>query len=344
MAKVLVTGGMGYIGSHTVAVLIESGYDVVSVDNYANSGPEVIDQIEAITGVRVQNYAADLCDRDAVEAIFEEHADISGVIHFAAYKAVGESVEQPLMYYHNNLDSLINVLDCVTKHSIRCFVYSSSCTVYGIPDVLPVTESTPLKPAESPYGQTKQMGEIIMRDVLARHETTQGVALRYFNPAGAHPTGLMGESPINKALNLVPVITETAYGLRDETVVFGNDYDTRDGTCVRDYIHVVDLARAHQLAMERALEGDLTHPVTYINLGIGQGVTVREAIDAFERVTGEALNYRVGPRRPGDVPAIYSDYSNARDLLGWDPQYGIDDIMKTAWTWEMNRRAGGKQL
>jgi UDP-glucose 4-epimerase len=238
MSKVLVTGGLGYIGSHTLVVLIEAGYEVVSIDNLSNSDLEVIDQIEAITGTRVENNAIDLCDQALVKSVFDKHPDISGVIHFAAHKAVGESVEHPVMYYRNNLVSLINVVEEVRKRAIPCLVYSSSCTVYGIPEKLPVTELTPLQPAESPYGQTKQMGEQILIDSL-KGTSTQGVALRYFNPAGAHHSALMGESPVNVAVNLVPVITETAAGLRDEVVVFGDGYDTRDRTCVRHYIHVI---------------------------------------------------------------------------------------------------------
>lgn len=337
MSKVLVTGGLGYIGSHTLVVLIEAGYEVVSIDNLSNSDLGVVDQIQEITGVRIENFAIDLCDGPAVKSVFDKHPDFTGVIHFAAFKAVGESVDQPLRYYRNNLVSLINVVEEVKAREIPCLVYSSSCTVYGIPDKLPVTEQTPLQPAESPYGQTKQMGEQILRDAL-RDSKTQGVALRYFNPAGAHPSALMGESPVNLALNLVPVITETAAGLRDEVVVFGDKYDTRDGTCIRDYIHVMDVARAHQLALEAAIAGKLEAPVENINMGIGQGVTVMETIKAFQRTTGADLNFRIGPARPGDVPAIYADHSRATELLGWEPQYTIDDIMKTAWDWELKRR------
>jgi len=337
MRKVLVTGGLGYIGSHTLVVLIEAGYDVVSIDNLANSDLGVLDQIEEITGVRVENFTTDLCDGPGVKSAFDKHPDISGVIHFAAYKAVGESVEHPLMYYRNNLVSLINVVQEVKTRRIPCLVYSSSCTVYGIPEKLPVTELTPLQPAESPYGHTKQMGEQILADAL-RDSKTQGVSLRYFNPAGAHPSALMGESPVNLALNLVPVITETAAGLRDEVVVYGDTYDTRDGTCVRDYIHVMDVARAHKLALEVAIAGDLAKPVETMNMGIGQGVTVMEAIKAFQKTSGMDLNFRIGPARPGDVPAIYADYTKAATLIGWEPQYTIDDIMKTAWDWEVKRR------
>ena len=338
MKKVLITGGCGYIGSHTAIELITNGYHVISIDNYANSNPEVIDWIEAVTGVRIINHAVDLCDYEAVEQVINQYDEISAIIHFAAYKAVGESVEKPLMYYNNNLRSTINALRCAKEHGVGCFVYSSSCTVYGNPDDLPVDENTPLQPAESPYGQTKQMGEIIMRDSLHDSGIT-GIALRYFNPAGAHESGLIGEAPSNVAQNLVPVITETAFGLREEVVVFGDDYDTRDGTCVRDYIHVMDLARAHRLAVEASLDGRVTGSFEVINMGIGEGVTVMEAINAFIKATGQDLNYRIGPRRSGDVVAVYSDYSYATDVLGWEPEYSIEDIMRTAWAWEVNRRS-----
>ena len=338
MKKVLVTGGCGFIGSHTIIELIDNGYSVVSVDNYCNSTPETVDRIEAITGVRIQNYATDLASPTSLDEVVRDHPDIEGVIHFAALKAVGESVEQPLRYYRNNLMSTLNVVQYVLDSDVKCIVFSSSCTVYGIPEKLPVSEATPLQPAASPYGQTKQVGEIIMRDGLTNSQKT-GISLRYFNPAGAHPSGLIGESPSNPALNLVPVITETAIGLREEVVIFGDDYDTRDGTCIRDYIHVMDLARAHRLALESYEKGDLRGPFEVLNMGIGEGVTVLEAIKAFEASTGEQLNYRIGPRRSGDVPAVYSDYSEAARVLGWEPHFTVEDIMKTAWEWEKKRRA-----
>lgn len=337
MDKVLVTGGCGYIGSHTVVELIENGYHVISVDNFSNSDASVLDRIERITGITVKNYAIDLCDQVAVESIFREHGDFAGIIHFAAFKAVGESVKLPFRYFRNNVGSAINVADCAVRYRVPCFVYSSSCTVYGIPDRLPVTESTPVKEAESPYGRTKQIGEWIVRDGF-KGTGLQAISLRYFNPAGAHPSSELGEDPVNVALNLVPVITETAYGLREQMEVYGNDYDTRDGTCVRDYIHVMDLARAHSLALKTALNQELSKPMEVVNLGIGEGVTVLEAINAFERETGVKLNYRISGRRPGDVPAIYADYNKARQLFGWEPEYGIGDIMRTAWAWEVKRR------
>jgi len=336
MKKILVTGGCGYIGSHTVIDLIDAGYHVISADNFLNSDLTVLDRIEDITGVRVQNYSGDLCDDKASARIFEEHPDLFGIIHFAALKAVGESVEQPVRYFHNNLISLLNVAAGARKHGTACFVYSSSCTVYGQPDKLPVNEQTPLKEATSPYGRTKQMGEQMLHDIFL-NQSTQVISLRYFNPAGAHPSGKLGEAPSNPALNLVPVITETAIGMRDELVINGDDYDTRDGTNVRDYIHVMDLAHAHTLALNIAGHPDLDKPVEYLNLGIGEGITVLEAVKAFERVSGQKLNYRIGPRRPGDVPAIYADPARAASVLGWGPRYNIDEIMDSAWVWEQNR-------
>jgi UDP-glucose 4-epimerase len=338
MKKILVTGGCGYIGSHTVIDLIEAGYHVISVDNFSNSSASVLDNIADITGERVKNYATDLCDAEATAQIFWAHPDIEGIIHFAAFKAVGESVEQPARYFRNNLMSLLNVAENAKGHEILSLVYSSSCTVYGDPDTLPVDENTPLKDATSPYGRTKQMGEQILHDLFL-NQPTQVISLRYFNPAGAHLSGKLGEAPSNPALNLVPIITETAIGLRKELVINGNDYDTRDGTNIRDYIHVMDLAHAHTLALEAASGSDLEKPVEYLNLGIGEGVTVLEAVQAFERVSGQQLNYRIGPRRPGDVPAIYANPGKATSVLGWSPQYGIDDIMRSAWVWEQNRRA-----
>lgn len=338
MGKILVTGGMGYIGSHTIVSLIEAGYDVLSVDNLDNSEREVGDWIESITDVRVVNYEIDLRNARVLSELFREHSDIMGVIHFAAHKAVGESVEKPLKYYDNNLSGLINVLRCCRDSDVKSFIYSSSCTVYGIPDKMPVDEQTPLQEAESPYGQTKRMGEQIIQDFLKVENSIRGISLRYFNPAGAHMSAKMGESARNTAVNLVPVITETAYGLRDEVVVFGDHYDTRDGTCVRDYIHIMDLADAHVMALKLALSDKKLGSPEYINLGIGEGVTVLEAINAFEKVSGQKLNYRIGPPRPGDVPAIYADPSKALEVLDWRPKYTIDDIMRSAWLWEQSRR------
>ncbi len=335
-AKVLVTGGTGYIGSHTIIDLIESGYDVVCADNGMNSDQSSLTAVREITGVTVPYFHIDLCDRNASEDIFIQHPDISGIIHFAALKAVGESVEKPVLYFRNNIESLINVIDLSIKYGIKSFIFSSSCTVYGDVTHSPVDENTPLMEAASPYGRTKQIGEQIIADCL-KHTNTKSILLRYFNPAGAHPSGLLGESPSNPPQNLVPVITETAIGKRAKMTVFGNDYPTRDGSCVRDYIHVCDLARAHTLALEYVYEGMQEIMTEVFNIGIGNGLTVLEIIKAFEKVSGVTLQYEIGQRRPGDVMAIYSDYTKAKNLLGWEPKFDVDDIMKTAWTWEQNR-------
>ncbi len=309
----------------------------MSIDNFSNSSPAILDLVEKLTGVRMHNHAIDLCDTEATSAVLAQYPGIQGIIHFAAYKAVGESVEHPVRYFRNNLNSLINIAAAARDHNVPCLVYSSSCTVYGNPEQLPVREDSPLKPAESPYGRTKQMGEQILHDIFLGLGT-QVISLRYFNPAGAHPSGAIGEAPSNPALNLVPVITETAAELREALTVFGDDYPTRDGTCIRDYVHVMDLARAHTLALEACMAGTtLTRPVDYFNLGIGEGVTVLEAIHAFEKVSGTKLNYHIGPRRDGDIPATYADYAKAKALFGWTPRYGIDEIMATAWVWEQKR-------
>jgi UDP-glucose 4-epimerase len=337
MKKILVTGGCGYIGSHTIIDLINNGLEVISADNYVNSDPSVLDNIEAITGIKVRNYDVDLADLDATRRIFKENPNIAGIIHFAALKAVGESVEKPLLYYRNNISSLINILTCQEEFNVKYMIFSSSCSVYGNAKVLPVTESTPLQPAESPYARTKQLGEDIIRDFTMVNPVVNAVSLRYFNPAGAHESGLMGESPINPALNLVPVITETAIGKRKEVVVFGDDYPTRDGSCIRDYIHVMDLAHAHTLAMLYVIEQRNSDNYEIFNLGIGEGVTVLEAVNAFEKVNKMKLNYRIGQRRPGDVVAIYANNDKAKNLLGWYPKHSIEDIMRTAWEWEKKR-------
>ncbi|HET9276899.1 MAG TPA: UDP-glucose 4-epimerase GalE, partial [Flavitalea sp.] len=286
MKKILVTGGCGYIGSHTIVDLVENGYDVISVDNNSRSSPRIMEGIEKIVSKKVKNYKVDLCNFDDTFAIFQENDDIAGIIHFAAYKAVGESVEQPLLYFENNLVSLINLLKCVQEFNIPYFVFSSSCTVYGNPDEIPVTESTPPKPAESPYGYTKQMGEQIINE-FSKASHTQCVLLRYFNPVGAHPSGMIGELPIGKPANLVPGITQTASGKLPQMKVYGNDYPTRDGTCIRDFIHVSDIAHAHTLAMDFLLQGKSQKRCEVLNLGTGTGVTVLEAIKAFERVSGK---------------------------------------------------------
>jgi UDP-glucose 4-epimerase len=337
MKKVLVTGGCGYIGSHTIVDLIESGYEVVSIDNLSNSSEEVLDGIEKITGKRVQNYQVDLVHRSGTFDVFEEHPDIKGIIHFAALKAVGESVEKPLLYFENNLISMINILKAMNAFQVSQLIFSSSCSVYGNADQLPVTEDTPLKEAESPYARTKQMCEQIIQDTLHQYSSLNAILLRYFNPAGAHESALIGESPINKANNLVPVITETAIGKRDKMTVFGDDYDTRDGSCIRDYIHVMDLANAHTKALDYLLAEKNESNVEVFNIGIGEGVSVLEAVQAFEKVTGKALNYEIGPRRAGDVIAIYANKDKTERMLGWEPTRSIEDIMKTAWEWEKRR-------
>ena len=337
MATILVTGGCGYIGSHTIVDLIKNGYDVISVDNNSRSNPGMLTGIESITGKKVKNYKVDLCNFDDTFAIFHEN-DIRGVIHFAAYKAVGESVEKPLLYFENNLTSLINLLKCVQEFETPYFVFSSSCTVYGNPDQIPVTEKTPPKPAESPYGYTKQMGEQIINE-FAKSIGTHCILLRYFNPVGAHPSIKIGEMPIGKPQNLVPAITQTAIGKLDKMTVYGNDYDTRDGSCLRDFIHVSDIAHAHTLAIKYLEEEKNTGLCEVFNLGSGNGVTVLEAIHAFEKVSGTKLNYEIGPRRTGDVIAIYANNDLARQLLGWHPQYSLDDMMRTAWEWEQRLKA-----
>jgi UDP-glucose 4-epimerase len=335
--RVLVTGGAGYIGSHTVVDISEHGFEAISADNFANSSPEVLSGIEAITGHPVEHVTVDLTDLEGVRDIFRGSGRLSGVIHFAALKSVGESVEKPLEYYHNNLVSLLNVLRCMQEHRVGQFIFSSSCSVYGQSRILPVSEETPLEPAQCPYARTKVMGEEIVRDFCAANPWFNAILLRYFNPAGAHPSALIGESSVNTASNLVPVITETAIGKRKGMVVHGTDYDTRDGSCIRDYIHVMDLANAHTRALQYILSGKNSSNCELFNLGIGEGVTVLEAIRAFEESTGQPLEYQIGPRRPGDVAAVYADYSKAELLLGWHPRYKIHDIMGTAWNWEKQR-------
>ncbi len=338
MATILVTGGSGYIGSHTIVDLIENGFDVISVDNNSRSNPAMLEGVEKITGIKVKNYKVDLCNFDDTFAIFQENIDIVGIIHFAAYKSVGESVEKPLMYFENNLTSLINLLKCVQEFKIPYFVFSSSCTVYGNPDHIPVTEKTPPKPAESPYGYTKQMGEQIINE-FAKSTGTQCILLRYFNPVGAHASIHIGEMPIGRPQNLVPAITQTAIGKLPKMMVYGNNYDTRDGSCIRDFIHVSDIAHAHTLAIQY-LEEDKTDTLCEVfNLGTGNGVTVLEAIQSFEKISGVKLNYEIGPRRDGDVIAIYANNDLARTKLGWNPKFSLDEMMLTAWQWEQRLKA-----
>ncbi len=331
--KILVTGGAGYIGSHTIVDLIAHGFDVICADNFSRSASSSLDGIEEITSVRVKNYAVDLCDLGLTRSIFEENKDIKGIIHFAALKAVGESVEQPILYYQNNMISLFNILQCVQEFDIPNFVFSSSCSVYGNVAQLPVTEDTPLAEAECAYAATKQMGEQVIKD-LARIQSSNFILLRYFNPVGAHTSGKIGEVPFDKPNNLVPVITQTAIGIMDKMYVWGNDYDTRDGSCIRDYIHVMDIADAHTKALQYLLEGKSTSNYEILNLGSGNGVSVLEAIHSFEKVSGVKLNYEMGPRRAGDVVAIYANNSLVKEKLGWMPNYEIDQMMETAWRWQ----------
>ena len=334
MSKILVTGGCGYIGSHTIADLVENGFDVISIDDNSRSTRYLLNGIEKITGKKIKNYRVDLKDYNDTRAVFQENEDITGIIHFAAYKAVGESVQEPLMYFENNLFSLINLLKCVEEFDIPYFVFSSSCTVYGSPDTIPVTEESPIKKAESPYGATKQMGEEIISNVVKASET-KAILLRYFNPVGAHPSCEIGELPLGKPANLVPAITQTAIGKIPSLTVFGDDYDTRDGSCVRDYIHVSDIAHAHTLAIQYLTENKNKTNCDIFNLGTGNGVTVLEAIKAFEEATGQKLNYQVGPRRPGDIVAIYANNNLAVNSLGWKIKYDLNEMMRTAWAWEV---------
>lgn len=336
MSKILVTGGCGYIGSHTLVDLIDNGFEVISIDNLVNASANILDGVKAITGKTVQNYPIDLCDKAATRAVFQANPDIAGIIHFAALKYVGESVEKPLLYFHNNLDSLLNILECMLEFGVKNIIFSSSCSVYGNATELPVTESTPFQKAESPYARTKQMGEQILEDVCVQEKGLNAVILRYFNPAGAHETTLIGEAA-TAATNLVPVITETAAGKRASMTVFGADYPTRDGSCVRDYIHVMDLANAHSKAIQYLLAHQQDSNCEIFNLGIGEGVTVLEAIQAFEAVAGQKLNYVIGPRRAGDVVAIYANNDRAVQRLGWQAKRNISDIMLSAWEWEQKR-------
>ena len=341
MNKILVTGGCGYIGAHTIVDLIENGFDVICADNNSRSNENILDAVKKITGKTVKNYKVDLCIYDDTVAIFQENPDINGIIHFAAYKSVGESVEKPLLYFENNLNSLINILKCADEFSVSNFVFSSSCTVYGNPDAIPVTEETPMKPAESAYGATKQMCEKIVGDAVNAN-TNNAILLRYFNPVGAHPSNQMGEIPLGKPQNLVPAITQTAIGKLPLMKVWGNDYDTKDGSCVRDYIHVCDIAHAHTLALNYLLQNKNQTNCDVFNLGTGDGLTVLEIINEFEKVSGVKLNYEIGPRRSGDVVAIYANNDKAKNLLGWNLKYNLQDMMATAWKWELKLKEDEK--
>lgn len=332
--KILVTGGTGYIGSHTAVELIEGGYDVVIVDNLSNSNAAVLDGIEAITGVRPPLAICDCADASAMKTIFETHAPIAGAIHFAAYKAVGESVEKPMAYYQNNLMSLMTVMRLLADHGGKGFVFSSSCTVYGQPDQLPVTEDAPIKPAMSPYGNTKQIGEEIIRDATYAGLPYRSIILRYFNPIGAHPSALIGELPLGVPQNLIPFVTQTASGIREKLRVFGNDYATPDGSCIRDYIHVVDLAKAHVIAVKRLIEEKTQSPVEIFNLGTGRGLSVLEIIKSFEQVTGVKLNHEIVARREGDIEQVWANPERANNVLGWTAKTSVEDTLLSAWKWQ----------
>lgn len=339
MDAILVTGGAGYIGSHTVVELISSGFKVIIVDNFHNSSPRSIDGIAAITGVKPLFVEADCTDYAAMEKLFKQYR-IIGTIHFAAYKAVYESVEKPVDYYENNLQSTLTMLRLLNEFEGRYFVFSGSCTVYGQPDKLPVTEQSPLKPPLSPYGNTKRIAEEIIRDTVSAHSAISAIVLRYFNPIGAHPSALIGELPSGKPDNLIPFITQTAAGIRDKLQIFGNDYDTPDGTPIRDYFHVVDLAKAHVKALNRLIENKNTTPLEFFNVGAGRGITVLEIVKAFERVTGIRVPYEIVGRRPGDIEKVWADTYLAEKLLGWKAVSSLEDALLTAWNWECKLREG----
>lgn len=344
MNKILVTGGCGYIGGHTIVDLIENGFDVISADDMSRGSVKMLQGIEKIVGKPVKNYKVDLCNLDDTEAIFLENPDIVGIIHFAAFKSVPESVGDPLLYFRNNFNSLINILHCANEFDVNNFVFSSSCSVYGNPTELPVVETLPFQEPESPYARTKQVGEAICRDFTNINKHFNTILLRYFNPAGAHPSINIGEF-MEKPENVVPVITQTAIGKRKEMSVNGGDYDTRDGSCVRDYIHVSDIANAHTKALQYIIEDRNKQNCEIFNLGTGNGVTVLELIKAFEKVSGLKLNYKIGPRRIGDVVEVYANNNRARNLLGWETKYDLDAMMDTSWRWEqaLNKAAAAKK-
>lgn len=333
MSKILVTGGTGYIGSHTVVELQKSGYNVVIVDNLDNSSIKVLDQITQITGIKPEFHELDLCDEQKTTELIKNNPDISGVIHFAAHKAVGESVQLPLKYYRNNFFSLINLLTAFGGRDVN-FVFSSSCTVYGQPDVLPVTEEAPVKKAESPYGNTKQIAEEVLVETAESNSNYKVISLRYFNPVGAHESALIGELPLGVPQNLVPFITQSAIGKRGPITVFGDDYNTPDGSCIRDYIHVVDLAKAHIAALRRQEAGKMPAKFEIFNIGTGKGSSVLEVINAFEKSTNVKLDYKIGPRRGGDIEKVWGDVSKAEKELGWKAALSVEDMMKSAWAWE----------
>ncbi|NML67025.1 UDP-glucose 4-epimerase GalE [Hymenobacter sp. RP-2-7] len=335
MKKILVTGGAGYIGSHAVVELAQAGYEPIIVDDFSNSKQSVLAGLRDILGHDVPCHDIDCGDADALRGVLKQEGTVAGVIHFAAFKAVGESVQKPLAYFHNNLGSLITLLTVMKEQGIENLVFSSSCTVYGVPDQLPVTEATPTKPASSPYGRTKQMCEDIIHDTAAAPEAgLRAILLRYFNPIGAHPSAKIGELPLGVPNNLVPFITQTAAGLREKLTVFGDDYDTPDGTNVRDYIYVEDLAKAHVVAVRRLLEKKASEAVETFNVGTGHGNTVLEVVKTFEAASGQKLNYSIGPRRAGDVPAIYADATKAAEVLGFKTETSLHDALASAWKWQ----------
>lgn len=336
--KILVTGGTGYIGSHTVVELQNAGFEVIVVDDLSNSGIEVLDNIEKISEKKPEFEQINLADTAKTDDFFSRNQDIQAIIHFAASKAVGESVQIPLHYYRNNLVSLINILDCQLKYNIPNIVFSSSCTVYGQPEILPVTEQTPRKDAESPYGNTKRVNEDILRDSIAAYPQIKGIALRYFNPIGAHPSSLIGELPLGVPQNLVPFITQSAAGIRGELKVFGDDYDTPDGSAVRDYINVVDLAKAHVVAIERLLKEKNKTNYEVFNLGTGEGLSVLQVVKGFEKATGVKLKYQIVGRRAGDVEKIWADTTYANEELGWKAEKGLEETLLSAWNWEKRVR------
>ena len=339
---ILVTGGTGFIGSHTTVELQQAGYNVVIIDNLSNSKVEVLDGIEKITGIRPAFENVDLRDFDATEKVFAKYPDIEGIIHFAASKAVGESVQKPLLYYRNNIVSLVNLLELMPKYNVKGIIFSSSCTVYGqpTPENLPVTENAPIQPALSPYGNTKQVNEEIIRDFIHSGASIKSIVLRYFNPIGAHPSALIGELPNGVPMNLIPFVTQTAIGVRKELKIFGNDYNTPDGTCIRDYIYVVDLAKAHVAAMARVLDKE-TEPIEYFNIGTGTGVSTLEVVEGFERATGVKVNWQFAPRREGDIEKVWGNVDKANKMLGWKADTPIEDVLKSAWKWQLKLREDG---
>ena len=342
---ILVTGGTGFIGSHTTVELQQAGYEVVIVDNLSNSKIEVLDGIEKITGVRPAFEKVDLQDFDATEAVFKKYPKIEGIIHFAASKAVGESVEKPLLYYRNNITSLINLLELMPRYNVKGIIFSSSCTVYGQPtkENLPVTEEAPIQQALSPYGNTKQINEEIIRDYIHSGAPVKSVILRYFNPIGAHPSALIGELPNGVPMNLIPFVTQTAMGIRKELKIFGNDYQTPDGTCIRDYIYVVDLAKAHVKAMERVLDRPDTDAVEVFNIGTGRGVSTLEVVEGFQRATGVKLPWSYAPRREGDIEKVWGNVDKANNVLGWHADTPLDEVLASAWRWQKKLREDGVQ-